>query len=277
MSLSIQTNLPAMLALQNLTAASDRLQDTQGKLGTGLRVASAKDNAAIWAIAQDQRSDVGALAAVRMGLNRAQSIGDTAMTAGHSVSELLVQMKEKVVAAQDRSLTSVSRKALDADFKQILKQITQVIRDASFDGAALLDNSLTPGLSFLSDQDGGTFISLKNQNMSLGGTIITLTAAANISTYTLATLVLTKLNKSIDNVSLALAEMGAEVKQIQNHNTFVGKLSDSLEGGIGNLVDADLAKESARLQALQVQQQLGAQALSIANQSPQIILSLFRN
>ena len=277
MSLSIQTNLPAMLALQNLTAASDRLQDTQGKLGTGLRVASAKDNAAIWAIAQDQRSDVGALAAVRMGLNRAQSIGDTAMTAGHSISELLVQMKEKVVAAQDRSLTSISRKALDADFKQLLKQITQVIRDASFDGAAMLDNSLTPGLSFLSDQDGGTFISLKNQNMSLGGTIITLTAAANISTYTQATLVLTRLNKSIDNVSLALAEMGAEVKQIQNHNTFVGKLSDSLEGGIGNLVDADLAKESARLQALQVQQQLGAQALSIANQSPQIILSLFRN
>ena len=277
MSLSIQTNLPAMLALQNLTAASDRLQDTQGKLGTGLRVASAKDNAAIWAIAQDQRSDVGALAAVRMGLNRAQSIGDTAMTAGHSISELLVQMKEKVVAAQDRSLTSISRKALDADFKQLLKQITQVIRDASFDGAAMLDNSLTPGLSFLSDQDGGTFISLKNQNMSLGGTIITLTAAANISTYTQATLVLTRLNKSIDNVSLALAVMGAEVKQIQNHNTFVGKLSDSLEGGIGNLVDADLAKESARLQALQVQQQLGAQALSIANQSPQIILSLFRN
>jgi flagellin len=87
---------------------------------------------------------------------------------------------------------------------------------------------------------------------------------------------LSKLNASIDNVSLALAKMGAEVKQLQNHNTFLGKLSDSVEAGVGNLVDADLAKESARLQALNVQQQLGAQALSIANQAPQIILSLFR-
>lgn len=277
MSLSIQTNKAAMIALQNLNSTTGSLQDTQTKIGTGLRISSAKDNSAIWAIAQDQRADLGGLAAVKMGLDRAQSIGETALTAGKSISELLVQMKEKVVAAQDQSLTSISRQALNTDFTQLLRQITQVVRDAAFDGAKLLDNSLPGGLGFLADADGSSTITLSNQDMRLGQTIITLTAGASILTLTNARASLTRLNASIENVSLALAEMGAQVKQLENHNTFVGKLSDSVEAGVGNLVDADLARESARLQALNVQQQLGAQALSIANQSPQIILSLFRN
>jgi flagellin len=276
MSLTIQTNKAAMIALQNLNATTESLQGTQNKIGTGFRISSAKDNSAIWAIAQNQRSDLGGLAAVKMGLDRAQSIGDTALTAGQSISEILVQMKEKVVAAQDSSLTSTSRNALDADFKALLKQITQVIRDAAFDGAKLLDASLPNGIGFLADADGTAVITLSNQDLRLGETNITLTAGASIATLSMAKVSLSKLNASIDNVSLALAKMGAEVKQLQNHNTFLGKLSDSVEAGVGNLVDADLAKESARLQALNVQQQLGAQALSIANQAPQIILSLFR-
>jgi flagellin len=276
MSLTIQTNKAAMIALQNLNATTESLQNTQNKIGTGFRISSAKDNSAIWAIAQNQRADLGGLAAVKMGLDRAQSIGDTALTAGQSISELLVQMKEKVVAAQDASLTTTSRNALDSDFKSLLRQITQVIRDAAFDGAKLLDDSLPGGIGFLADADGTGLITLSNQDLRLGQTIITLTAGASIATLTQAQSSLTLMNASLDNVSLALAEMGAQVKQLQNHNTFLGKLSDSVEAGVGNLVDADLAKESARLQALNVQQQLGAQALSIANQAPQIILSLFR-
>ena len=276
MSLTINTNKSAMVALQNLNSTSDKLGSTQNKIGTGLRISTSKDNSAIWAIAQNQRADIGGLASVRMGLDRAQSIGDIALTAGQSISELLVQMKEKVVAAQDASITTTSRKALDADFKSLLSQITQVIRNASFDGADLLDNSLPGGLTFLADADATTYVTLANQNLSLGGTIITLASTSSITSTTLASGALSLLQASIGNVSLALAKMGAQVKQIENHNKFVGKLSDSLEAGIGNLVDADLAKESARLQALQVQQQLGAQALSIANQSPNIILSLFR-
>ena len=276
MSLTINTNKSAMVALQNLNSTSDKLGSTQNKIGTGLRISTSKDNSAIWAIAQNQRADIGGLASVRMGLDRAQSIGDIALTAGQSISELLVQMKEKVVAAQDASITTTSRKALDADFKSLLSQITQVIRNASFDGADLLDNSLPGGLTFLADADATTYVTLANQNLSLGGTIITLASTSSITSTTLASGALSLLQASIGNVSLALANMGAQVKQIENHNKFVGKLSDSLEAGIGNLVDADLAKESARLQALQVQQQLGAQALSIANQSPNIILSLFR-
>ncbi|MEI7572784.1 MAG: flagellin [Phenylobacterium sp.] len=276
MSLTINTNKSAMVALQNLNATSDKLGATQNKIGTGLRISTSKDNSAIWAIAQNQRADIGGLASVKMGLNRAQSIGDVALTAGQSISELLVQMKEKVVAAQDASLTTVSRKALDADFKSLLSQISQVIRNASFDGADLLDNSLPGGLKFLADAGATSYVTIANQDLSLGATNITLASTSSITSTTLASTALSQLQASIGNVSLALAKMGAQVRQIENHNTFVGKLSDSIEAGIGNLVDADLAKESARLQALQVQQQLGAQALSIANQSPNIILSLFR-
>jgi flagellin len=276
MSLTINTNKSAMVALQNLNSTSDKLGATQNKVGTGLRIANSKDNSSIWAIAQNQRADIGGLSSVKMGLDRAQSIGDVALTAGQSISELLVQMKEKVVAAQDASITTTSRRALDADFKSLLAQISQVIRNASFDGADLLDNSLPGGLRFLADADATTYVTLANQDLSLGSTIITLASTSSITSTTLASNALSQLQASIGNVSLALARMGAQVRQIENHNKFVGKLSDSIEAGIGNLVDADLAKESARLQALQVQQQLGAQALSIANQSPNIILSLFR-
>ncbi|MCA6284938.1 flagellin [Phenylobacterium sp.] len=277
MSLTIITNKAAMSSLQNLNATTDNLEQVQSRLGTGLRIATSKDNSAIWAIAQTQRADMGGLAAVRMGLDRAMSIGDTALTAGQSVAELLVKMKERVVAAQDVSINGVSRQALQEDFSALLRQVAQVVRDAAFDDVRLLDNSLPGGVRFLADAEGAAFITLANQDLRLGQAVITLSVTASVLTLSTASASLALLNASIDNVSLALSEMGAQLKQLEQHNTFVGKLSDSVEGGVGNLVDADLAKESARLQALTVHQQLGAQALAIANQAPQIILSLFRS
>jgi flagellin len=277
MSLTIITNKAAMSSLQQLNATTDNLEQVQSRLGTGLRIATSKDNSAIWAIAQTQRADMGGLAAVRMGLDRAMSIGDTALTAGQNVAELLVEMKERVVAAQDVSINGVSRQALQEDFSALLRQVAQVVRDAAFDDVRLLDNSLPGGVRFLADAEGAAFITLANQDLRLGQAVITLSVSASVLTLTAASASLALLNASIDNVSLALSEMGAQLKQLEQHNTFVGKLSDSVEGGVGNLVDADLAKESARLEALTVHQQLGAQALAIANQAPQIILSLFRS
>jgi len=277
MSLTIITNKAAMSSLQQLNATTDNLEQVQSRLGTGLRIATSKDNSAIWAIAQTQRADMGGLAAVRMGLDRAMSIGDTALTAGQNVAELLVKMKERVVAAQDVSINGVSRQALQEDFSALLRQVAQVVRDAAFDDVRLLDNSLPGGVRFLADAEGAAFITLANQDLRLGQAVITLSVSASVLTLTAASASLALLNASIDNVSLALSEMGAQLKQLEQHNTFVGKLSDSVEGGVGNLVDADLAKESARLQSLSVHQQLGAQALAIANQAPQIILSLFRS
>jgi flagellin len=275
MTISVHTNKSALVALQNLNKTNDELSEVQNKINTGLSIANAKDNASIWAIAQGQRADIGALSAVKMSLDRAQSISEVSMTAGESISDLLVQMKEKVVASQDPSLDSQSRNALDADFKSLLRQVAQVSQNASFDGADILDGT-TPSIRFLANADANSYITLSGQDMSLGGGIITMPSTSSITTVTLAQQALTDLTASIANVNQALGNLGAQAKQIENHNKFVSKLTDVLQAGIGNLVDADVAKESAHLQALQVQQQLGAQALSIANQAPQIILSLFK-
>ena len=275
MTISVHTNRSAMVALQNLNKTNDDLTGVQGRISTGLSIANAKDNAAVWAIAQGQRADIGALSAVKMSLDRAQSIADVSLTAGGTVSDLLVQLKEKVIAAQDPSLDVISRNALNADFKSIIRQITQVTQNASFDGADILDGS-TASIRFLANADATSYITLSGQNMSLGGSIITLATTDSITTVTLAQAALTSLSASIANVNQALGNLGAQAKQIEAHNKFISKLTDVLQAGVGNLVDADLAKESAHLQALQVQQQLGTQALSIANQAPQVILSLFR-
>jgi flagellin len=276
MTNSVHTNTSAAIALQNLTRTNDRLGDVQSRISTGLKVQGAKDNAAIWAIAQGQRADVGALSAVKQSLDRATSIADVALSAGESVSDLLNQLKEKVVAAKDSSLKTQSRQLLDADFKALLKAIASQISNASFDGGNLLNGSLTSGIKFLANADASGFVTLSSKDLSLGGSIIELALSDSLLTLTGATQALTRLDDSITQLNASLGAIGAEAKQIQAHNTFVTKLIDTLESGIGNLVDADLAKESARLQALQVQQQLGAQSLSIANQAPQIILSLFR-
>lgn len=276
MSISVHTNKSALIALQNLNKTNDDLGEVQNRINTGLAISSAKDNAAVWSIAQGQRADIGALAAVKMSLERANSIAEVSMTAGASISDLLVQLKEKVVSAMDTSLDAASRTALDSDFKSILRQIAQVSQNAQFDGANLLDGSIPANIQFLANADANSYITLSTQDMSLGGPLISIPAASSLGTVTLATAVLTQLNTSIGAVNQAIGGLGSQAKQITAHTEFVSKLTDVLTTGVGNLVDADLAKESARLQALQVQQQLGAQALSIANQSPQVILQLFK-
>jgi flagellin len=276
MSISVHTNSAALVALQNLNKTQSDLTDVQSQISTGMKVQSAKDDAATWSIAQGQRSDISALGSVKSSLDRATSIADVAMTAGQSISDLLTQMKAKVVSAMDPSLDAASRTALNSDFQSLTRQISQVLSASQFDGANILDGSIATDISFLANADGTGFITVGVKDMSFGGAIMTLAAAATIGTVVDATAVLADVNTSLANVDSALGDLGAQARQITSHTTFVGKLSDVLTTGVGNLVDADLAKESARLQSLQVQQQLGTQALSIANQAPQAILSLFK-
>lgn len=275
MALSVHTNEAALIALQNLNKTHMDLGEVQNRISTGLKINNARDNAAVWAIAQGQRADIGSLGAVKMSLDRAKSIADVSATAGSTISDLLVQIKEKVVAAMDPSIDSASRTALDSDFKSILRQITQVVSNANFDGANMINGSVSQ-IKFIANADATGFITLSSQNLSLGGTIITIPGTASLGTITFATAVLAQVSASIANTNQALGNLGSQSKQLANHADFVSKLTDQLTAGVGNLVDADLAKESARLQALQVQQQLGTQALSIANQAPQVILALFR-
>ena len=276
MTISVHTNSSALAALQQLNKTNSSLDDAQTRINTGLKVSGAKDNAAVFAIAQNLRADIGAYGAVKTSLDRAASIGNVALAAGQSISDLLIELRAKATAATDTSIDTFTRKAFDSDFKSIISQISTILANAAFDGANILDSSNSPGIDFLSDADGVNTLTLKTQNMSFGGSIITLSSSASLGTVTLAKAAVTAVKTSLENVNQSLANLGSDVKKIEAHSIFVNKLTDSLNVGVGNLVDADLAVESAKLQALQVQQQLGVQALGIANSRPQIILSLFR-
>ena len=276
MTLSVNTNTGAQVALQNLNATNAQLAITQNRINTGKSVATAKDNGAIWAIAQSQRADIGALNAVNQSLNRGVAAVDVALAAGETVSDLLIQLKEKALSATDSSLTTSARAALNEDFKSLRNQIATVTANADFNGVNLLKTGAT-GFQALANAQGTSSLTVGAEVLALGGANVTITTTQSIDTLTKATASLTAVNTSIDRVSASLARLGTKSNALSTHLTFVGKLSDALEAGVGNLVDADLAKESAKLQALQTKQQLGVQALGIANQTPQLVLSLFRN
>jgi flagellin len=397
--LSVNTNYSAMVALQNLTVSNMELAQVQNRISTGLKVATAKDNGAVFAIAEGQRTRVSSLAAVNDGINRAAAAIDVALKAGESIGKILKNMKEKAVAAQSEDLSTEQRAALQADFDSYRAQIDQIANSAVFNGLNLIAaggsdldvlmsdiagaatgrqiQSTTiagevPGLSAyvvgsgavtaaddttfnlngvaigtvditatmtiqqyldaVATQTGGrvtasynqstgqfTYVakeavvgtneltittagtartwlghggtagavtastvttSVTNRDWTVGGAgaLSTVSTAANLlSTTSGATTTSGNIDAALNALNLQMATMGSQAKALEVQNLFLTALSDTVEKGIGNLVDADLAKESARLQSLQIKQQLGTQALSIANQSPQVILNLFRS
>jgi flagellin len=276
MSLSVNTNSGALIALANLNQTSQQLQTAQNVVSTGLAVASAKDNGAIWAIAQGERATVGALDAVKSSLQTGQSIIDVANSAGTTVSNLLTQMEQKALAASDTSIDTASRLSLNADFVALRNQITSTVANATFNGVNLLDGSVTQ-ITSLANTQGTSVLTTAAQKLTLGGGIITVTSTSTIgASATGAGTVLSAVEASLSAVDNALASLGTASKALDTHLNFVSNLQDTLTTGVGNLVNADLAKESATLQALQTKQQLGIQALSIANTASSALLGLFR-
>jgi flagellin len=275
MTASINTNVAAMLATQNLSRTQEQLQMSRTAIATGLKVSSAKDNGAIFAIANNERATGSALNAVRESLQRGQSVADVSIAAGETISDLLSQMKEKALAASDAQLSSTSRAAMNADFQSLRDQITNATKNTKFNGASLISASAA-NVTALADETGSNLITVQAQRLNLSGSNVTVTTSTEINTVTNAKNALSLVNASIENVSLALAKLGTGSKALNTHLNFVNKLQDAIEAGVGNIVDADLAKESAKLQALQTKEQLGFQALSIANQGPGNLLSLFR-
>ena len=403
--LSVNTNYSAMIALQNLNFTNNELEGVQNKISTGFKISSARDNGAIYAIAEGQRSRVASVAAVKDGIDRANSTIDVALSAGKSIGEILQKLKAKAVAAQADDMTPDQRSALQADFNAMRSQIDTIANSAQFNGANLAAGSFN--LNVLISDLGGSVAATTDgvQTLALptpisGSALITAASAAggdiadgdlvtfaltdsvNLSTFTIAveltagmtvddyvesvnsasggkisasyddvagqftylindtdyddlaitsdgvdaapigagvatavvssagsnvmvvngtdmtlasamfstfatvdiatsaasaTTAANALEQAIVDLNITLASLGSQATALDAQNDFLAKLSDEIENGIGNLVDADLAKESAKLQSLQIKQQLGAQALSIANQAPQVILSLFRS
>jgi flagellin len=275
MTFSVNTNPGALVALQYLSQTQGQLDQTQNAVNTGLKVASARDDGAIFAIAQNQRAAVAGYGSVIDSLNNGSSAIDVALSAGQSISDLLIQLKTDATKASDASLDTASRQAINAQFTALRDQIATIVKNAVFNGFNLVDGS-TKQITALASSDGQRRITQAAQNMTLSGTIITMTSTASISTQTKASAMITTIQTSLTNVDSALAVLSSGAAKFSIEASFSQKLTDTLTTGIGQLVDANMAQESAMLQSLQVKQQLGVQALAIANQAPQTILSLFK-
>jgi flagellin len=275
--LSVNTNAGALLALQNLTATASQLQTTQNQVSTGLAVSAPSDNGAIWAIAQNERGTSTSLNSVTQSLQRAQSTVQVATSAGTSVSNLLNQLKSIALSASDTSLDATSLSAYNTQFKSVIGQIGQIVNNSDFNGVNMIKSGGTT-IYALATASGGQ-LTVAAQDLSLGstsGALSALAATASIGTITMATNMIATVDTAITNTNASLGKLGTGSTALQNQLTFVQNLQDTIDTGIGNLVNANMGKESAQLSALQTKQSLGVSALSIANQSSQALLSLFR-
>jgi flagellin len=268
---SVNTNVSAMVALQQLNSTNKLLDKVQQRVNTGLRVSGAADDPSSYSIANNMKGDKAGYASVQIALGLGLAVVNTGLKAGESITDLLIEMKAKVVQSNQSGLDNNSQSALNADIAALSSQITTIVNSASFNGSNLI-NSGAGSLTVLS---------------TVAGSVITVSAAAldttalGINTITVigssgAAAALSSVNSAITLASSKLAALGSSSKSVQLQNEFTSKFLDILTEGIGTLIDADLAKESAQLQAMQIKQQLGTQALGIANARPQVLLSLFR-
>lgn len=272
---SINTNVSAITALHSLNQSDMIITETSKRISTGKAVADVRDNGAIWSIAQTQRAEVASLGRVIQSLDRGKSSLEPALAAAETISNMLIDMKEKALAATDESLDASSRDAINEDFKALRDNITKILNNAEFNNVNLVNGSTT-AYSALSDDDGGS-ITVQGEDLSLGGSIITIGASDDLSTQTLSAGLISGIESSIENLSLAMTRLSAGHKRFDLQAEMLNRYQDSLVAGIGNLVDADISREASKLEAERAKQQLRQQGLSIANNSQQVILSLFRN
>ena len=285
---SILTNTSAMVALQTLKAVNSNLAKTQDMISTGKDIARAKDNSSIWAISKVMESDVDGFNAISKALAVGESTVAVASAAADQIVTVLKEMKELAVNA---SSESSDHAAIERDMVQKREQITQIIAAAQFNGANLMlddiDGNGATSLTVVSSLDrvGGAAPVVSTIDVATTGFETSLDYAAggeslsamtNITDAATAQTALTEIEAYLDTAIQGAATLGASEKRISNQGDFISKLTDAMKAGIGSLVDADMEAASARLQSLQVQQQLATQSLSIANQAPQSILALFR-
>jgi flagellin len=271
---SISSNYAAVIALQGLDQAVADLNATQSKVSTGLAIGSAADNAPVWGIARDQSNAAGTLDSVKLSLQRSQSALDVAIAGGQSVSDILDRIRSKTLAATDTSISAADRTVLNNDVQSLIKQISNVVDSATFNGANLIQSGAT-SLSTLTDANASVY-TVQPQSLAVGGPNITFTAGASFATATQASLLLSQVTASVAKVNSAVSSLGVSSNSVTAHLTFVSRFQDTLTAGSGSLVDADVAKESAALTALQIKQSLAAQTLNITNSAPQILIGLFR-
>jgi flagellin len=297
---SILTNMSAMSAVANLAATQKNLANTENQIATGLKVSSAKDNAAYWSIATSMKTTTGELSAVSDSLNLGSSVVGTATAALNTTISIMQKMAQDLVSAQQ---ASVDPTKVETDIAALQSQLRTTVSSASFNGVNLLDQgclSVSQQSVVSSVSGAGSTFAVNTIKISYSDTALTTSGAATGSKTGILDAIgsqsgqtvmdfaisptttpdqLTALSRDLDTallkVQTAAAKLGATQTAIDLQSTFVSALSDSITTGVGSLVDADMNQASTRLNALQTQQQLGIQALSVSNQNSQIILKLF--
>jgi flagellin len=263
---SVVTNIGALMSQKFLRATSMELTITQSHVASGLRVASSADDASSFAVAQGLRADVKSYTSVSSALAGAKAVATVAVTAAETISTRLQDVKAKIVQLSDESISAATRTSYQNDLTQMVTEVNSYLTSASYNGNNLLNT--TNNVKTVANIDATT-ITFQAQNVQ-NLTLTTVTDSATGSTA------LTNLATFKATIDTALSQLGANIKSADNHAEFINQVSETVQVGLGALVDADMAKETANLQALQVRQQLGVQALGIANQSPQSLLGLLR-
>jgi len=265
-----------------LNSTNAQLNVVQKQVSTGYRVADAVDDGAAYAIAQGIRSTVGALTSANQQLGNSQGLLATTMSGLNNISNTMTSMRDVLVKLSDSSVTGADRTNYTAQYTSMLANVSTFIQDANYDGKTLIGNTAgsngTYGSVAVARNESGSLYTITAAGMStmlgsIGFTATQLSGASTVAALISATG--TFLNQ-FNDVTASLNTVGSETNYVNNQVSYNSDKIDALNSGIGSLVDADLAQESAQLQSLQIRQQLGTQSLSIANQAPAALLSLFK-
>lgn len=273
---SVNTNLGAMVALQSFNRTSEELQATQKKISTGFRVADARDDGAAFAVAERIRGDIAATTSANQQLGGVKGLLDVTSAALENISTTLKKFKELTVKLADGTISTEQRTQYQAQARELTKNVQAYIKDANYNGTNILDDVTAPVVQVITTGRGtyysfNGYSALQNIFNTISGVATWGRTEASVALGSTGALGL-----SITNVLTQLNAFGTYANYIDAQINYNKTILDAQEGGLGALIDADLAKESAKLQSLQIRQQLGSQSLGIANQAPQALLSLFQ-
>lgn len=272
---SINTNRQSLIALQSLSTTNDQMSVTQKRVSTGFRVADARDDGGAFAVAQSVKSDMAGVTAVGEQLGGVKGILETTFASLSVVSDTMKQIRATLTRLADGAIATDQRKTYEEQYKLLAAQVASFIDDAQYNGRTLLSTGTPTGgnITAIRNETGGTFTI-----EAVDGQLLKLPAAAPTSAATAQIWI--QAAGEFDNrdaaISSALTRFGTAMSFVENQMSYNSKKIDAMAGGLGALIDADLARESSTLEALKVRQQLGVQTLGIANQGPQVLLGLFR-
>jgi len=272
MSNSINTNIGAFVALQNLSLVNSRLNVVQNQVSTGLKVASAIDDASSFAIAQGIRGSIKAYAAVSQGIANARGVATVSLAGATAISDILGDIQAKITQGENAGNSTAQQSILNADFQNLIAQVNTFITNATYNGRNLLSGGST-SINVIANIDGSTLTLRSNSAFAVTSSAL---GAQTLSSTVSAATALSALQTAQATISTVLGNLGADTKSINFQDSFISQLSDATNVGLGSIVDADLARASSQLQALQVQQQLSIQTLNIANGNPRNLINLFR-